>query len=86
MKTSISLIFIAVPPKIKFMFQQYAGKILLAEDKTEVWRKLVSGTRSVIQYNLYFPLTWPLPVVKQISLNGNTFCYANPQRKYRIGL
>ncbi|XP_069683974.1 serine protease gd-like isoform X1 [Periplaneta americana] len=59
---------------------RYAGKIELAENKNEVWRRIMTKDQRPVQYELYFPLSWPLPVVRRISSNQDVVCMGNPPK------
>lgn len=56
---------------------QNVGALKLLENENDVWRRINMGNRMPIQFQVYFPLSWPLPVVRSITSNGNVICIDN---------
>ncbi|XP_023717855.1 serine protease gd isoform X2 [Cryptotermes secundus] len=61
--------------------KQYVGALKLLENENEVWRRINLGDRRPIQFHLYFPLSWPLPLVRSITSNENVICIGNTPNK-----
>ncbi|RZF37116.1 hypothetical protein LSTR_LSTR015306 [Laodelphax striatellus] len=53
---------------------KYAGILELYEPKSIIVKRLMIGDFKPIKYVIQFPLTNPLPTVKNISSNGKTLC------------
>lgn len=64
--------------------QQYVGVLKLLENENEVWRRINLGDRRPIQFHLYFPLSWPLPLVRSITSNENVICIGNTPSMYYV--
>jgi hypothetical protein len=64
--------------------QENVGILKLLENENDVWRRINAGDRRPIQFHLYFPLSWPLPVVRRITSNNNVICIGNTQSMYYI--
>jgi hypothetical protein len=63
-------------------FQQNVGILKLVEHENVVWRRISNGDRRLVEFYLYFPLSWPLPVLRSITSNGNVICIDNTSRTY----
>jgi hypothetical protein len=64
------------------LFQQNVGELKLLENENEVWRRISSGNRWPIQFQVIFPVSWPLPVLRSITSNGNAICIGDISRTY----
>ncbi|XP_067015807.2 serine protease gd isoform X2 [Anabrus simplex] len=53
---------------------KYAGRILLAEDKDLVFQRLHAGIQEKVGYQVFFPLSHPLPRIDRIIVNDNVVC------------
>ncbi|KDR22457.1 serine protease gd-like [Zootermopsis nevadensis] len=73
-KLTVKMYLNAVPPT------NYVGTLHLVETKDEVWRRLITGDKRPVLYELYFPLSSPLPLVKHIALNKDVMCVGKPPR------
>ncbi|XP_063218551.1 serine protease gd-like isoform X2 [Bacillus rossius redtenbacheri] len=52
----------------------YAGKVILKGNKDAIAQKIFRGESVPISYKVLFPIPFPLPLVKRISLNQEVLC------------